>query len=158
MSKNKSFSFLHDRTPKYSVRQVAEMMELSPYTVRYYDNIGLIPDVDRSEGNARLFSDYNVSGLKLIHCLRSTGLSIEGVKSYIDMCQRGDSTIPERAELIFQQEKILREQMKNLRKQMNILKYKKDYYKKLLASGDTDRYNPKTALKIQTEPGITPQE
>ena len=63
MPKTKQFDFLRDRTPKYTVKEVAEMMELSPYTVRYYDNIGLIPFVDRTDGNIRLFSDYNVSWL-----------------------------------------------------------------------------------------------
>ena len=54
-----------------------------------------------------------------------TGLPIEGVKHYIDLCQEGDSTIPERAELIFKQEKSLREQLRILKKQMEVLKYKK---------------------------------
>lgn len=158
MPKTKQFDFLRDRTPKYTVKEVADMMELSPYTVRYYDNIGLIPFVDRTDGNIRLFSDYNVSWLKLVHCLRSTGLSIEGVKSYIDMCKIGDSTIAQRAELIFNQEKILRDRLKNLRKQMQVLKYKKDYYKKILASGEGDRCNPKNFAARLTEPEIAPQE
>ena len=50
----------YDRTPKYTVKQVAEMMEMSAYTIRYYENAGLIPDVDRSGGNARMFSDYTL--------------------------------------------------------------------------------------------------
>ena len=40
----------YDRTPRYTVKQVAEMMEMSAYTIRYYENAGLIPDVDRSGG------------------------------------------------------------------------------------------------------------
>lgn len=36
-----------NRTPKYSVKQVTEIIEMSPYSVRYYENAGLIPDVDR---------------------------------------------------------------------------------------------------------------
>ena len=106
----------YDRTPRYTVKQVAEMMEMSAYTIRYYENAGLIPDVDRSGGNARMFSDYTLGWLRLVHCLRMTGLPIEGVKHYIDLCQEGDSTIPERAELIFKQEKSLREQLRILKK------------------------------------------
>ena len=44
----------YDRTPRYTVKQVAEMMEMSAYTIRYYENAGLIPDVDRSGGNTGL--------------------------------------------------------------------------------------------------------
>jgi len=64
-----------------------------------------------------------------------TGLPIEGVKHYIDLCQEGDSTIPERAELIFKQEKSLREQLRILKKQMEVLKYKKKFYQDLLDNG-----------------------
>ena len=110
---------LTDKTPKYTVKEVAEMLELSTYTIRYYENSGLIPFVDRTDGNIRMFSDYAVSWLRLVHCLRATGLPIEGVKHYIDMCLEGDSTIPERAELIFQQEKSLHLQIdERLQKQM----------------------------------------
>ena len=158
MKSHNGFQVLRDKTPKYTVKEVAEIMELSTYTIRYYDNTGLIPGVDRSDGNIRLFSDYNVSWLKLVHCLRATGLSVEGVKHYIDMCQKGDSTIPERAELIFQQEKILREQLKCLQKQMEVLKYKKNYYKNLLATGQRDRCNPKNPPEVLVEPEIAPQE
>ena len=93
----------YDRTPKYSVKEVSEMTGLSSYTIRYYDNAGLIPGLDRTEGNARLFSDYAVSWLHLVHCLRTTGLPVEQVRHYIRLCQKGDSTIRERGEMIFRQ-------------------------------------------------------
>ena len=140
------FQPLTDKTPKYTVKEVAEMMELSPYAVRFYDNSKLIPDVSRNENGVRMFSDYAVSWLRLIHCLRTTGLSIEGVKHYIDLCLEGDATIPERAELIFRQEKILRDQIRVLKKQMEVLKYKKTYYENLLAGGKRDSCNPATRV------------
>lgn len=147
----------HDRTPKYTVKQVAEMMEMSTYTIRYYENVGLIPDVDRNGGNARMFSEYTLGWLRLVHCLRMTGLPIEGVKHYIDLCQEGDSTIPERAELIFQQEKSLRDQLRILKKQMEVLKYKKKFYQDLLNHRGTDTCNPMNHNSVE-EPNIAPEE
>ena len=152
----KKFQVSTDRTPKYTVKQAADLLELSPYTIRYYDNIGLIPEVFRGEGNTRLFSDYSMSWLRLVHCLRTTGLSVEGVKHYIDLCLEGDSTIRERAELIFKQEKILREQIRVLRRQMEVLSYKKTYYRELLKNPRFDSCNPKSHLK--QEPHIIDQE
>ena len=140
----------YDRTPRYTVKQVAEMMEMSAYTIRYYENAGLIPDVDRSGGNARMFSDYTLGWLRL-------GLPIEGVKHYIDLCQEGDSTIPERAELIFKQEKSLREQLRILKKQMEVLKYKKKFYQDLLDNRRPDSCNPLNYISA-SEPNIAPEE
>ena len=125
MKKKTSLENLTDRTPRYTVKQMAEKMGLTAYAVRYYDNAGLIPDVWRSSGNSRLFSDYNLAWLKIVHCLRSTGLPITEVRRYIQMCQEGDSTIPERAAIIAAQEKSLRAQLDELNSQMEILEYKK---------------------------------
>ena len=155
MPKLPPFGSSRDKTPKYTVKEVAEMMELSTYTVRYYENAGLVPDVDRSEGNIRLFSDYSLGWLRLVHCLRATGLPIEGVRRYIELCAKGDASIPERAEIIFAQEKSLRQQLKALHRQMEVLKYKKHFYEELLAGRGTDRCNPANPAKV--EPDIVPQ-
>lgn len=158
MTCKQDYKTLTDKTPKYTVKEVAEMLNLTTYTVRYYDNAGLIPAIDRTDGNMRMFSDYAVSWLRLVHCLRTTGLPIEDVKHYIEMCQQGDSTIPERAELIFKQEKSLRQQIRNLQKQMEVLKYKKNYYQNLIEHHQQDRCNPMNSVTAHAEPNITPQK
>ena len=119
----------YDRTPRYTVKQVAEMMEMSAYTIRYYENAGLIPDVDRSGGNARMFSDYTLGWLRLVHCLR----------------------------MIFKQEKSLREQLRILKKQMEVLKYKKKFYQDLLDNRRPDSCNPLNYISA-SEPNIAPEE
>lgn len=149
-----AFKSSRDRTPKYTVKQVAEMMEISTYTIRYYENLGLLPEVERNGGNARMFSEYNLSWLRLVHCLRMTGLPIDGVKRYIELCMEGDESIPERADIIFQQEKSLRNQLRILKKQMEVLKYKKTYYENLLENKGADACNPVNGKK--EEPHIEP--
>jgi len=157
--KQTGYKPLYDKTPKYTVKEVAEMMELSTYTIRYYENAGLIPFVARTDGNIRMFSDHDLSWLRLVHCLRATGLPIEEVKHYIDMCLQGDSTIPERAEIIFAQEKSLRKQIQTLQNQMEVLKYKKSYYQNLLKNRQQDRCNPMNPpADQQAEPNIAPQQ
>ena len=135
-------SGLTDRTPRYTVKEMAEKMRLTPYAIRYYDNEGLIPDVERTVGNSRRFSDYNLAWLRMVHCLRATGLPVSEVRRYIEMCREGDSTIPARAAMISVQERKLREQLDELNRQMEILEYKKRYYEELLAGKTPDHYNP----------------
>lgn len=154
MPKLPKFMASHDRTPKYTVKKAAEMMDLSAYTVRYYDNSGLLPGVERTDGNIRMFSDYSMGWLRLVHCLRATGLPIEGVRRYIELCGGGDATIPERAEIIFAQERSLKQQIKILNRQMEVLRYKKKFYLDLLSGKTGDRCNP--AAGIKAEPDIMP--
>ena len=131
-----------DKTPKYTVKSVAQMMKISAHTVRYYDNEGLVPFVSRTQSNIRKFSDYDLSWLKTVHCLRATNLSINDIKKYIDLCLKGDKTIKQRAEIIFSQEAKLKEQLKELQGQMEILQIKKRYYKELLKNKSNDVWNP----------------
>ncbi|WP_372519211.1 MerR family transcriptional regulator [Candidatus Ruminimicrobiellum ovillum] len=131
-----------DKTPKYTVKDVAKIMNISAYTVRYYDNEGLIPFVSRTQSNVRMFSDYDLSWFKTVHCLRATDLSINDIKNYINLCLKGNKTIPQRAKIIFDQEKILKENLKELQKQMKVLQMKKKYYTDLLKNKTKDVWNP----------------
>lgn len=131
-----------DKTPKYTVKDVAQKMKISVHTVRYYDNEGLMPFVSRTQSNIRKFSDYDLSWLKTVHCLRATNLSINDIKKYIDLCLKGNKTIKQRAEIIFSQEAKLKEQLKELQGQMEILQRKKRYYKELLKNKFNDVWNP----------------
>ena len=133
-----------DKTPKYTVKEVAQIMKISAYTIRYYDNEGLIPFVSRTQSNVRMFSDYDLSWIRTVHCLRTTNLSINDIKKYINLCLKGNKTIPQRAKIIFAQEENLKEQLKELQGQMKILQRKKKYYKDLLnkKSSATDVCNP----------------
>ena len=131
-----------DKTPKYTVKEVAQIMKISAHTVRYYDNEGLIPFVSRTQSNARMFSEYDLSWIRTVHCLRATNLSINDIKKYIDLCLKGNKTIPQRAKIIFDQEKNLKEHLKQLQEQMKVLQIKKKYYTDLLKNKSKDVWNP----------------
>lgn len=131
-----------DKTPKYTVKDVAKIMNVSTHTVRYYDNEGLIPFVSRTQSNIRMFSEYDLSWIRTVHCLRATNLSINDIKKYIDLCLKGNKTIPQRAKIIFNQEKNLKEHLKQLQEQMKVLQIKKKYYTDLLNNKSKDIWNP----------------
>jgi len=131
-----------DKTPNYTVKDVAEMFNLTKHAIRYYDNENLIPSSSRTKSNIRLFSDYDLGWIKIINCLRYSGLPIKKIKEYVDMCLEGDITIPERAKIICQQEKELEKQLEEVSKQLDYIRFKKKYYEDLIATGCTDKCNP----------------
>ena len=131
-----------DKTPKYTVKEVAQIMKISAHTIRYYDNEGLIPFVSRTQSNTRMFSEYDLSWIRTVHCLRATNLSISDIKKYIDLCLKGNKTIQQRAKIIFDQEKKLKEHLKQLQEQMKVLQIKKKYYTDLLKNKSKDVWNP----------------
>lgn len=121
-----------DTTPKYSVTQAAKLSGLSAHTLRYYDDLGLFPFLQRVEGEKRLFSDADMQWVQLIECLRNTGMSIAEVKHYVQLCLEGPGTLKERLKIVKNQEKVMKEQIHDMREHLKLLQFKKNYYEKEL--------------------------
>lgn len=75
----------------HSIGQVAKLMNLTVYTLRYYDKEGLLPFVERTPSGTRLFKESDLDALKIIECLKATGMPIKDIKNFIDWCSEGDS-------------------------------------------------------------------
>lgn len=80
----------------YTVGEIAKKLNIPPSTLRYYDKEGLLPFVERSSGGIRMFSDRDFESLSVIECLKKAGMSIKDIKLFMEWCEKGDSTIPER--------------------------------------------------------------
>ena len=76
----------------YTVGEMAKLMGVAPSTLRYYDKEGLLPFVERSEGGIRVFKESDYEWLKVIECLKKTGMQLKDIRSFILMAMEGDST------------------------------------------------------------------
>ncbi|MDR3120459.1 MAG: MerR family transcriptional regulator [Clostridiales bacterium] len=85
----------------YSIRQVAEKSGLNAHTLRYYENEGLLPHINRRESGIRCYSDDDLEWLGLICCLKNTGMSIRQIKAFVDLSLAGDETLQQRREMLF---------------------------------------------------------
>jgi DNA-binding transcriptional MerR regulator len=118
----------------YTISQVAEMMNVSVHTLRYYDKEGLLPDVERVNGR-RVFTDKDFGWLKVLNCLKNTGMPIKEIRSYINLCKQGDSTLQERYEIILRQKKSIEQQIEFLQYNLKEINYKEWYYETAIAAG-----------------------
>ena len=75
---------------KYTVKQLADKMEISEHTLRYYTDMGLLP-CGRDKNNRRVFDQESVNWVEGIKCLRSCGMSIEAIKEYSDLCMEKET-------------------------------------------------------------------
>ncbi len=119
----------------YSIKEISEMFQIPISTIRYYDKEGLFPFMKRKESGYRIFTEDEISSLRVIECFKATGMSIKEIKHYFQLAALGDSTLQKRYELILKQKKILQEQMNELQKQMDVIHYKEDYYQNALKAG-----------------------
>ena len=124
----------------YTVKEVAELLGVSVHTVRYYDDKGLIPGTKRNAANQRLFDDMEVEWLFVSLTLKNTGLSLKDVKHYIELYGRGDSTLPERYEIMRKQKEKTLQEIEELKLRLAVLDRKIDHYGKLL-EGEKDTWS-----------------
>ncbi|UQS82923.1 MerR family transcriptional regulator [Bombilactobacillus folatiphilus] len=126
------------------MKEAATQLNLTEHTIRYYTDQGLVPSVQRDQNNRRLFDQSALNWLQGCHNLRLTGMSIENVKHYVDLCLQGASTIPERYQLIEEQYQNAQQQLKDVQTRIKYLKHKKQLYEDELKNAQTDVMNPDT--------------
>ncbi len=89
----------------YTIGQVSEMFHLPVSTLRYYDKEGLFPNLERSSG-IRRFSDKEIEALRVIECLKKSGVEIKDIKVFMEWCSQGSSTYSQRRDFFLRQKEI----------------------------------------------------
>lgn len=134
----------------YSIGEISEMLNISISTLRYYDKEGLLPLVNRTTGNIRVFNDADIECLKMIECLKSIGLQLKDIKTFFSWCEEGDSTIDKRYDFFLKQKEKTKQQISLLQKSLNHINYKCEYYRLAKEKGTTDIHslNDELAMKF----------
>ena len=98
----------------YTVGEMAKRLGVAPSTLRYYDQEGLLPFVERSKGGIRVFKDRDYEWLQVIGCLKKTGMQLKDIKFFVEMAMQGDATIEPRLALIVKQKAAVKAQIAEL--------------------------------------------
>ena len=119
----------------YTIKDAAEKMNVPTSTIRFYDKSGLLPFMGRSESGYRLFSEKDIATLRIIDCLKKTGMPIKEIKKFSDWLQEGDSSLQQRYKMFLERKKVVEAQMVELQATLDIIKYKCWYYETAIAAG-----------------------
>ena len=74
----------------FTIGHVARATGSKVQTIRYYEQIGLMPRPDRSDGNQRQFTQADIDRLRFIRHARDLGFSIEAIRELLAMADRPD--------------------------------------------------------------------
>ena len=135
----------------YTIKEVADKMDISEHTLRFWAKSGFFPFLTRNNNNVQMFSENDLNWVRIVKCLRSVGTQTKDVKKYIDLCIIGDSTIKERYQIILDTKAKALEQMDELKKQLELLDYKENFYKNLIKNHLEDTWNPMNQNKEEFE-------
>ena len=133
----------------YIIGQVSQMFNIPISTLRYYDKEGFFPNLKRSSG-IRRFGEQDIEALKVIECLKESGLELKDVKQFIKWATKGSSTYKNRKELFEKRKIAVEQEIRKLQKTLNILEYKCWYYDKAIKDGTEDKIYKMLPNKLPT--------
>lgn len=123
----------------YTIGEISKMFNLPIPTLRYYDKEGLLLELERDKSGIRKFNNQNIETLRLIECLKKSGMQIKDIKEFIGWCSLGDKTISKRKEMFLKQKENIENQIKELEKALAMIEFKCWYYEEAEKDGNEKR-------------------
>ena len=124
----------------YTMMQACREVNMTYQTLKFYCNQGLVPNVKRDKNNRRIFDERDVEWIRALTCLKKCGMSIEEMRSYLELCLQGEETIPERKAMLAAKREKLVEQITEVQASIDYIDWKQDFYDGVLA-GTTEYYS-----------------
>lgn len=115
------------------IAEVSKEYGLSADTLRYYERIGLLPNVTRTASGIRDYSEQDCARVQFVKCMRAANVSIEALIEYMALFEQGDSTIEARKAILEEQRDLVRERIAEMQAGLDRLNYKIDNYETMLA-------------------------
>jgi DNA-binding transcriptional MerR regulator len=111
-----------DDTP-LGIAEVADLLDISAHTLRYYERLGLV-DVDRDSSGRRSYGADAVRRLVFITRMRLSGMPMRDVQRYIELVDAGEETVPERLDMLLEHRDTIRRQIRELTLSLAATEYK----------------------------------
>lgn len=115
-----------------TIADVSRKFDFSPDTLRYYERIGLLPEVNRKESGVRDYTEEDLRWVEFIKCMRGAGLPIEMLIDYIKLFKKGDKTIAARKDMLIEQRDLLKAKIDDLQSVLEKLNHKIEIYEERL--------------------------
>ena len=131
----------------YSIGQVSQMFHIPISTLRYYDQQGLFPQIKRV-GGIRQFGPDELEALRVIECLKKSGMEIKDIRQFMEWCAQGSQTYPLRLELFVRQKAAVEQEMQRMRRVLDMLTFKCWYYEQAVCDGNEQRLQAMTPQEM----------
>jgi DNA-binding transcriptional MerR regulator len=135
----------------YTMKQTCKKVGMTYEALKFYCNEGLVPNVKRDFNNRRVFDESDVLWITSLKCLKNCGMSINDMKSYIDLCMQGQSSIPERKIILNELKESLKKKMDDLEASIDYIDQKQQFYDDVL-SGKTKYLS--NLITVEDEGGL----
>lgn len=106
-----------------SIAEVANLLDVSPHTLRYYERVGLI-SVARDGAGRRRYDAEDVRRLVFLTRMRLSGMPMRDLVHYVALVDAGEATVPERLDMLLEHRDMIRRQLRELTLSLAATEYK----------------------------------
>jgi DNA-binding transcriptional MerR regulator len=110
-------------TGPMTITEVADLLDLSAHTLRYYERAGLV-EVDRDSSGHRSYSPEAVRRLVFLTRMRLSGMGMRDLQHYVALVEQGDDTVPERLDMLLEHRDTIHRQIRELTLSLAATEYK----------------------------------
>lgn len=96
------------------IKTISKITGLSAHTLRYYEKIGLLLNIERDSKGYRDYSEKDVVWIEFIKRLKATNMPLNEIKKFAVLRSKGDSTIQNRLKILEIHQSRVKKQMENL--------------------------------------------
>lgn len=111
-----------------TIKDAAENTGISIDNLRYYERIGLIPEVPRTESGIRIYDELALSWIDFTMRFKRGGMSLKAIHEYIQLALQGEDTKPARKEILLDAKDDLEKKMAEIQESLDVINYKLDTY------------------------------
>lgn len=138
---------------EYSISQVCVQTGFSADTLRYYEKSGLLPGISRRSGR-RVYTEENLRAIKLVDCLKKTGMPLAEISAFVRLSMQGDRTVRKRLEMMRKRAVAVGKMMKEMQACADYIDFKVWYYETAAKEGiATHKDIEKTLERYRRESG-----
>ncbi|MDS0527470.1 MerR family transcriptional regulator [Clostridium sp. SHJSY1] len=113
-----------------TIKEASEITGISIDNLRYYERIGLIPKVPRTESGIRNYDEMSIHWIEFAMKFKRAGVSLESIHEYIQLAIQGESTKEARREILLDTKTELEKKMYSIQQTLDVINYKIDTYDK----------------------------
>jgi DNA-binding transcriptional MerR regulator len=77
--------------PYMRIGQLADRFDLNTKTIRYYEDIGLLPEPERTAAGYRLYAEADADRLRFIKTAQRLGLTLDDIREILAFKERGQT-------------------------------------------------------------------
>ncbi len=112
-----------------NVKEFSKLTGLSAHTLRYYEKIGLLKNINRNQSGHRVYSPKDTDWINFVIRLKDTGMPLQEILSYASMRSNGSETLVCRQQLLENHRLNLKSHIQKQQEHLEALEHKIQLYK-----------------------------